>query len=56
MSSEAHFHLPGYVKKQNFRYWSYNNPMQIHAKYLHIAIWCHFVEETSQAVTVYSER
>jgi hypothetical protein len=27
MSSEAHFHLSGYVKEQNFRYWSDDDPM-----------------------------
>ncbi|KAJ4443735.1 hypothetical protein ANN_05513 [Periplaneta americana] len=26
MSDEAHFHLSGYVNKQNFRYWSPTNP------------------------------
>ena len=26
MSNEAHFHLSGFVNKQNFRYWSATNP------------------------------
>jgi len=26
MSDEAHFHLCGFVNKQNFRYWSQANP------------------------------
>jgi hypothetical protein len=25
---EAHFHLSGYVSKQNFRYWSPDNPVK----------------------------
>ena len=26
---EAHFHLSGMVNKQNFRYWSQNNPREL---------------------------
>ncbi|GBL77013.1 hypothetical protein AVEN_12667-1 [Araneus ventricosus] len=40
---EAHFHLPGFVNKQNFRYWAPNNPIQIHERPLHserVAVWC----------------
>jgi hypothetical protein len=43
VSDEAHFHLSGYINKQNFRYWSDKNPMQLHEKPLHsekITIWC----------------
>ena len=29
-SGEAHFHLSGTVKKQNFRYWAENNPRDLH--------------------------
>ena len=29
-SDEAHFHLNGSVKKQNFRYWSTINPRQVY--------------------------
>jgi hypothetical protein len=42
MSHEAHFHLSGYVNKQNFRYWSDKNPMQIRGKLSHsekVTIW-----------------
>ena len=34
-SDEAHFHLSGYVNKQNFRYWSKSNPRSLHEKPLH---------------------
>lgn len=37
MSDEAHFHLNGYVNKQNCRYWGEQNPRQIHEKPLHSA-------------------
>lgn len=43
MSDEAHFHLPGYVNKQNFRYWSGENPQELHQKPLHsakVTVWC----------------
>ena len=42
-SDEAHFHLSGCVNKQNFRYWSENNPRVIHQKPLHsdrATVWC----------------
>jgi transposase len=43
MSDEAHFHLNGYVNKQNSRYWSAINPLQLHQKPLHspkVTVWC----------------
>ena len=30
MSDEAHFHLSGFVNKQNFRHWLPENPQQLH--------------------------
>lgn len=70
MSDEAHFHLSGYVNKQNFRYWSHANPQEIHEKPLHslkVTVWCaissfaiigpyFFEDERERAVTVTGER
>lgn len=70
MSDEAHFHLSGYVNKQNFRYWSANNPRDLHEKPLHsekVTVWCavssrglvgpyFFEDEHGNTVTVNSER
>ncbi|GBM63571.1 hypothetical protein AVEN_173071-1 [Araneus ventricosus] len=66
---EALFHLSGCVDKQNFRYCSPNNPIQIHERPLHserVTIWCavadfgiigpYFFEENGKAVTVTSAR
>ena len=42
-SDEAHFHLSGYVNKQNFRYWSDQNPHNLMKKPLHskrVTVWC----------------
>lgn len=41
-SDEAHFHLDGYVNKQNCRYWSANNPREKHQQQLHspkVTVW-----------------
>jgi len=43
MSDEAHFHVSGFVNKQNFRYWSQANPRALHEKPLHsqkVTVWC----------------
>ena len=68
-SDEAHFHLSGMVNKQNFRYWSQNNPRELHQRPLHspkVTVWCamgsfgvgspYFFEEEGATVTVTSDR
>ena len=68
-SDEAHFHLSGMVNKQNFRYWSQNNPRELHQRPLHspkVTDWCamgsfgvwgpYFFEEEDATVTVTSHR
>jgi hypothetical protein len=37
MSDEAHFHVSGYVNKQNCRYWAPNNQRELHQRPLHSA-------------------
>lgn len=70
MSDEAHFHLSGYVNKQNCRYWAPTNPNQIHERPLHsekVTVWCgvssqgilgpyFFDNDAGQPVTVTSHR
>lgn len=69
MTDEAHFHLDGYVSKQNFRYWAPQNPLSLHEKPLHspkVTVWCgvttsgiigpYFFELDNQTVTVTSDR
>lgn len=68
-SDEAHFHLSGTVNKQNFRYWSGNNPRELHQRPLHspkVTVWCavfkfgvwgpYFFEQDGVTVTVNSDR
>ncbi|XP_046668647.1 uncharacterized protein LOC124359719 [Homalodisca vitripennis] len=41
-SDEAHFHVDGYVNKQNCRYWSAENPREKHQRCLHapkVTVW-----------------
>ena len=45
MSDEAHFHLGGYVNKQNCRIWGSENPKMIFEKPLYpqrVTVWCGF--------------
>jgi len=70
MTDEAHFHLSGYVNKQNYRYWAHENPQQLHQRPLHserLTVWCgitsfgvlgpyFFEDNKGAAVTVTSER
>jgi len=37
MSDEAHFHLEGYINKQNCRFWAAENPQELHQTPLHAA-------------------
>ncbi|KFM83566.1 hypothetical protein X975_18569, partial [Stegodyphus mimosarum] len=68
-SDEAHFHLSGFVNKQNMRYWSSTNPRKLHEQPLHterVTVWCGLsriciigpwcFEENGQTVTVISVR
>jgi len=70
MTVEAHFHLSGYVNKQNYRYWAPENPHELHQHNLHserLTVWCgiasfgvlgpYFFEDyEGAAVTVTSKR
>ncbi|PNF28631.1 hypothetical protein B7P43_G08708, partial [Cryptotermes secundus] len=68
-SDEAHFHVSRYGNKQNMRYWSGNNPRELHERPLHsdkVTVWCalsrvvvigpYFFEEDNHAVTVDPQR
>ena len=70
MSDEAHFHLSGFVNKQNFPYWSATNSTELHERPLHsskVTVWCaissfgvigpyFFENEREKAVTVTGPR
>lgn len=70
MSDEAHFHLTGYVNKQNYRYWADTNPNEVHERPLHaskVTLWCavsshgiigphFFANEQGNTITVNSDR
>lgn len=69
-SDEAHFHLGGYVNKQNCRIWGTENPHVIVEKPMHperVTVWCglwaggiigpfFFEDRAGRAVTVNGER
>ncbi|KAI5695648.1 hypothetical protein M8J75_001353 [Diaphorina citri] len=67
-SDEAHFHLNGFVNRQNFRYWGAENPRELHEKPLHsprVTVWCavgkntvigpYFFEENGRHLTMLNE-
>ena len=70
MTDEAHFHLLGFIKKQNMQYWSPVNPKELHDMPLHspkVTVWCgvgairivgsyFFENDNEEIVTVNSER
>ncbi|KAI5721907.1 hypothetical protein M8J76_000717 [Diaphorina citri] len=68
-SDEAHFHLNGFVNRQNFRYWGAENPRELHEKPLHsprVTVWCavgkntvigpYFFEENGRHLTIEKPR
>ena len=70
MSDEAHFHLDGYVNRQNCRFWGESNPRELHHRQLHprkCTVWCgvtsrnvigpfFFESEDGNALTISGER
>jgi len=70
VTDEAHFHLSGYVNKQNSYYWAPENPQELHQRPLHserLTVWFGiasfgvlgpyvFEDNEGAAVTVTSER
>ena len=70
MNDEAHFYLSGFVNKQNYRYWSATNPIELHERPFlssKVTVWCaissfgiigpyFFEDERERAVTVTGPR
>jgi len=70
MGDEAHFHLNGFVNKQNMRFWGTENPRIVHQRSLHpvkVTVWCgvtagkvlgpyFFEDEAENALTITGER
>jgi hypothetical protein len=43
VTDKAHCLLPGYMNKQNYRYWAAENPQELHQGPLHsdkLTVWC----------------
>jgi hypothetical protein len=41
MSDEAHFHMSGYVNKQNCRFWAAHNLGELHSLHsVKVTVWC----------------
>jgi hypothetical protein len=54
----AHFHLTGSVNEQSIRYWSANNPQEVHQRPLHcerVNVWCGMARFGGRTVTVNSQ-
>lgn len=48
MGDEAHFHLNGYINRQNYRFWGIENPRQLHQHQAHskkCTVWCGVMAE-----------
>ncbi|KAK3892905.1 hypothetical protein Pcinc_003271 [Petrolisthes cinctipes] len=70
MTDEAHFHLNGFINKQNCHFWGFENPRSVHQRELHhvkCTVWCGltadeiigpyiFEDDHGNAVTVNGER
>ncbi|XP_076176623.1 uncharacterized protein LOC143151410 [Ptiloglossa arizonensis] len=57
MSDEAHFHLNMYIDKQNCRFWSTENPRELHQHRLYTqkcTVWCGFMAK--RVIEIFDER